>query len=109
MAPTVQAPPVLDFSGEFGGLLTKKCALTIYEVFYGDDAAAKTKLVNDVRECCLHNGFFQIVGHRVPAKLQNEVLESLKAFFSLPLTEKEKVHKGKALPFFDRRVVPTDH
>jgi isopenicillin N synthase-like dioxygenase len=43
----------------------------------------------------LHNGFFQIVGHRVPAQVQNEVLESLKAFFSLPQEEKEKVHKGK--------------
>jgi isopenicillin N synthase-like dioxygenase len=63
-------------------------------VFYGDDEAAKTKLVNDVRDCCLHNGFFQIVGHRVPAQVQQDVLESLKAFFSLPQAEKEKVHKG---------------
>ena len=78
--------------------LLRTCVLTNHEVFYGDDAAAKTKLVNDVRECCLHNGFFQIVGHRVPAKLQNEVLESLKAFFALSLAEKERVHKGTALP-----------
>jgi isopenicillin N synthase-like dioxygenase len=63
-------------------------------VFYGDDEAAKIKLVNDVRDCCLHNGFFQIVGHRVPAQVQQDVLESLKAFFSLPQGEKEKVHKG---------------
>jgi len=110
MAPTAQAPPVLDFSGESCGCvaLLGICVLTIHEVFYGDDTAAKTKLVNDVRECCLHNGFFQIVGHRVPAKLQNEVLESLKAFFSLPLAEKEKVHKGKSLPYLNCRVVPTD-
>lgn len=40
-------------------------------------------------------GFFQIVGHRVPAELQENVLDSLKSFFSLPLTEKEKVHKGQ--------------
>jgi isopenicillin N synthase-like dioxygenase len=66
-------------------------------VFYGGDEAAKTQLVNDVRECCLHNGFFQIIGHRVPAQVQNEVLESLKAFFSLSQAEKEKVHKGKVV------------
>jgi len=76
MAPIAQAPPILDFS-----------------VFYGDDENAKTKLVDDVRECCLHNGFFQIVGHRVPTELQNDVLKSLKSFFSLPQAEKEKVHK----------------
>lgn len=54
--------------------------------------------MNEVRECCLHNGFFQIVGHHVPAQVQNDVLESLKAFFSLPQTEKEKVHKGHNSP-----------
>ena len=70
-------------------------SLTPAQVFYGDDENAKAKLVDDVRECCLHNGFFQIVGHRVPAEVQNDVLKSLKSFFSLPQSEKEKVHKGE--------------
>lgn len=43
-------------------------------------------------------GFFQIVGHPVPAELQEDVLDSLKSFFSLPLAEKEKVHKGEIAP-----------
>ena len=64
------------------------------KVFYGSDEAAKAKLVDEVRECCLHNGFFQITGHRVPAEVQENVLESLKSFFSLPQAEKERVHKG---------------
>jgi isopenicillin N synthase-like dioxygenase len=78
-----------------GVLLIYRILLIAAQVFYGDDANAKAKLVDDVRECCLHNGFFQIVGHRVPAEVQNDVLESLKSFFSLPQGEKEKVHKGR--------------
>ncbi|KAK4540026.1 hypothetical protein LTR36_009842 [Oleoguttula mirabilis] len=76
MAPIAEAPPILDFSA-----------------FYGNDEVAKAKLVDDVRKCCLRNGFFQIVGHRVPAQLQDDVLASLKHFFSLPKSVKEEVHK----------------
>ncbi|KAK5046615.1 hypothetical protein LTR84_007376 [Exophiala bonariae] len=72
------APPILDFS-----------------VFYGNDQEAKSKLVDDVRNCCLHNGFFQITGHRVPADLQEAVLDCLKDFFALPQAAKEKVLKDK--------------
>jgi isopenicillin N synthase-like dioxygenase len=61
--------------------------------FYGDNEDAKTKLVAEVRKCCLHNGFFQIVGHRVPADLQEGVLKCVKKFFALPQEEKELVLK----------------
>lgn len=94
MATISQAPPILDFSGKFPDINGFPHVLTAAQVFYGKDEVAKAKLVDDVRECCLHNGFFQIVGHRVPAAVQNDVLESLKSFFSLPQAEKEKVHKG---------------
>ncbi|KAL1297511.1 hypothetical protein AAFC00_005029 [Neodothiora populina] len=70
------APPILDFSP-----------------FYGNDEAAKAKLINEVRKCCLHNGFFQIVGHRVPLELQDKVLQLVKDLFAMPQEEKEKVHK----------------
>jgi len=63
-------------------------------VFYGNDAAAKAKLVADVRQCCLYNGFFQITGHRVPSELQERIMQYSKEFFSLPLEEKQKVSKG---------------
>ncbi|KAF7189190.1 2-oxoglutarate-Fe(II) type oxidoreductase hxnY [Pseudocercospora fuligena] len=71
-----EAPPILDFS-----------------VIYGNDAAAKSELVETVKKCCLRNGFFQIVGHKVPRQLQQDVLDSVKSFFSLPQELKEKVHK----------------
>ncbi|KXT06708.1 hypothetical protein AC578_8519 [Pseudocercospora eumusae] len=71
-----EAPPVLDFS-----------------VIYGNDATAKSELVETVKKCCLRNGFFQIVGHRVPRDLQEDVLDSVKSFFNLPQELKEKVHK----------------
>lgn len=62
--------------------------------FYEKDETSKKKLVDDVRQSCLHNGFFQIVGHRIPLDLQMEVLACVKSFFSLSQAEKERVHKG---------------
>jgi isopenicillin N synthase-like dioxygenase len=75
----VEAPPILDISP-----------------FYGSDEAAKAKLVGQVRNCCLHNGFFQIVGHRVPLELQEALLKNVKDFFALSPEDKKKVHKGMA-------------
>ncbi|KAF2705087.1 Clavaminate synthase-like protein [Pleomassaria siparia CBS 279.74] len=70
------APPILDFAA-----------------FYSGDAAAKTNLVNDVRNCCLHNGFFQITGHLVPLELQKRIMEWNKRFFDLTLEQKNEVNK----------------
>ncbi|KAF2442348.1 Clavaminate synthase-like protein [Karstenula rhodostoma CBS 690.94] len=70
------APPILDFSA-----------------FYTGDAAAKKKLVDDVRSCCLHNGFFQITGHNVPRELQQGIMDWNKKFFDLPLEQKMEVNK----------------
>ncbi|PYH80965.1 Clavaminate synthase-like protein [Aspergillus uvarum CBS 121591] len=71
------APPILDFS-----------------VFYGGDSAAKAQLVDQIRECCLYNGFFQITGHRVSRELQQRVMSCTKRFFDLPLEEKVLVDKN---------------
>lgn len=68
-----------------------------YIVFYKDDAEAKTKLVHDIKNCCLYNGFFQITGHNVPRNLQNKVFECSKQFFTMPLEEKNKISKSKPL------------
>ncbi|KAL1604009.1 hypothetical protein SLS60_005601 [Paraconiothyrium brasiliense] len=70
------APPILDFSA-----------------FYTGDAAAKKKLVDDVRSCCLHNGFFQITGHNVPLELQQGIMDWNKKFFDLPLEQKMEINK----------------
>ncbi|KAJ5246305.1 hypothetical protein N7468_001288 [Penicillium chermesinum] len=71
------APPILDFSP-----------------VYGDDSQAKAKLVEAVRNCCHHNGFFQITGHRVPSELQRRVMNCSKRFFDLPLEEKLQIDKN---------------
>lgn len=69
---------------------------TSYVAFYGDDEKAKAQLVEDVKKCCLHNGFFQIVGHKVPAELQERTIKCVKEFFALPQEEKDQVHKSIA-------------
>ncbi|KAE8419739.1 hypothetical protein BDV36DRAFT_293856 [Aspergillus pseudocaelatus] len=73
---STQGLPILDFSA-----------------FYGDSPNAKAKLVEQVRESCLHNGFFQITGHRIPLELQRRAMDCSKRFFSLPLEEKLKIDK----------------
>jgi hypothetical protein len=94
------APPILDFAGttihylrshhyNYRGLLLIK-----NEAFYSNDASAKKKLVDDVRSCCLHNGFFQITGHSVPLELQNKIMNWNKRFFDLSLEQKNEVNKG---------------
>ncbi|KAG9239300.1 hypothetical protein BJ875DRAFT_531822 [Amylocarpus encephaloides] len=72
------APPILDFSA-----------------FYGVDEKAKTQLVEDVKKCCLHNGFFQIVGHKVSTELQEKTIKFAKEFFALPQEQKNKFHKDQ--------------
>ncbi|KEQ66406.1 Clavaminate synthase-like protein [Aureobasidium melanogenum CBS 110374] len=67
--------------------------MLIYAVFYGTDDIAKANLVAEVKKCCLHNGFFQIVGHRVPVELQEKILDWVKKFFAQPQEEKDRVHK----------------
>ncbi|KAL4892806.1 Clavaminate synthase-like protein [Aspergillus ambiguus] len=71
------APPILDFSH-----------------FYGGNSEAKAKLVDEIRNSCLYNGFFQITGHRVPLDLQRRVMNCAKRFFDMPLEEKMKVDKN---------------
>ncbi|KAM5355154.1 hypothetical protein ACJ41O_001800 [Fusarium nematophilum] len=80
---TGPAIPLIDFSG-----------------FYSDDPAAKQAVVDQIRESCLYNGFFQIKGHSVAAPLQEGVLSASKSFFALPASEKAKV--GKELNTWNR-------
>lgn len=54
-------------------------------------AAAKQKVVEDVRSACSQFGFLQIIGHGVPLDAQRQVLECCKTLFDLPLEKKEKM------------------
>ena len=47
-----------------------------------------------MRKCCLHNGFFQITGHKVPLELQNKIIDWNREFFNLLLEQKNTVNKG---------------
>ncbi|KAH7239531.1 hypothetical protein BKA59DRAFT_277507 [Fusarium tricinctum] len=69
--------PIIDFSG-----------------FYSEDPAEKKKVVDQVRESCLYNGFFQILGHSVPVEKQAKALQCTKKFFNLSLEDKEQVSKN---------------
>ncbi|KAK8229535.1 1-aminocyclopropane-1-carboxylate oxidase [Phyllosticta capitalensis] len=81
---TSRSPPLLDFS----------------KFYNASDAAAKKELVDQVRDCCLHNGFFQIINHPVPVELQQRVMAWNKRFFDLPLDVKKSV--GKDLNTWNR-------
>lgn len=72
--------------------------LNMCEAFYKGDAPAKKRLVDDVRDCCLHNGFFQITGHNVSLELQHAVMDWNKKFFDLPLEQKMELSKGTTNP-----------
>lgn len=51
--------------------------------------------MDQVRQSCLYNGFFQITGHSVPLQQQKQALACAKKFFSLSQAEKDEVSKDK--------------
>lgn len=53
----------------------------------------KQRVVDQVRESCLYNGFFQIKNHKVPLEQQAAIMNSAKKLFALDQTEKNKVAK----------------
>ncbi|KAB8255191.1 hypothetical protein BDV32DRAFT_142234 [Aspergillus pseudonomiae] len=65
-------PPVIDFAP-----------------FYGPEGAAKEQLINELRQACKEFGFFQLINHTIPARLQESVLQQSKEFFDLPSSIKE--------------------
>jgi isopenicillin N synthase-like dioxygenase len=62
--------------------------------FYSPDPAVKCRIIDQIRQSCLYNGFFQIKNHTVPLEQQSAVLSSAKKFFCLDLEEKQKVSKN---------------
>lgn len=61
--------------------------------FFSEDPAKKQAVVDQIRESCLYNGFFQIQGHTVDAALQSGVMTESKRFFELPADDKQLVSK----------------
>ncbi|RFU32381.1 hypothetical protein B7463_g3977, partial [Scytalidium lignicola] len=55
------------------------------------------EVVSAVRDACVSYGFFQLVGHGVPLKLQQQIIGCAKTFFELPLAEKQELAMSKAM------------
>lgn len=90
--------PLIDFAGRIPIFLAflsihEEYMLTKLQDFYSPDPAVKQKVVDQVRESCLYNGFFQIKNHKVPLEQQTAVMNSAKKLFALPQSEKDKVAK----------------
>lgn len=68
---------------------------TLSTGFYSSDPATKQAVVDQIREQCGINGFFQITGHRVNHALQENVLHWSKQFFALPDEAKQTCAKEK--------------
>jgi isopenicillin N synthase-like dioxygenase len=62
--------------------------------FYSDDTSTRQKVVDQVRESCLYNGFFQIINHSVPPESQQAALDCAKKFFAMSQEDKDKVSKN---------------
>jgi isopenicillin N synthase-like dioxygenase len=71
--------PIIDISG-----------------YLSNNEAAKKRVADEVRDACENQGFLQVIGHHVPQDLQDRFVEVLKAFFALPLAEKEKISLNKS-------------
>ncbi|KAF7011788.1 hypothetical protein CFC21_026058 [Triticum aestivum] len=77
-----------------------------------DDAGARARATEAVREACQATGFFRAVNHGVPRELMARVLELSAAFFALPDEEKAKVRPAEGasaapLPVGYARRTPT--
>ncbi|MCJ1473379.1 hypothetical protein MMC13_002030 [Lambiella insularis] len=58
---------------------------------------AKDDVVKEVHDACSTYGFFNLVGHGVPAEAQERTRRSAKLFFDLPLEEKMEVSVDKSM------------
>lgn len=58
---------------------------------------AKSKVVEEIRSACSKYGFFNLVGHGIPAEARQKIFDCTKDFFNLPLEEKMKISVDKSL------------
>ncbi|KAL6811487.1 hypothetical protein J3E69DRAFT_371785 [Trichoderma sp. SZMC 28015] len=75
--PSTKSAPVIDFAD-----------------FLSGDKQRMQHVADQIRDACLTQGFFQIVGHDIPAQLQKDIFKASKTFFALPLEEKMKLDKS---------------
>ena len=75
------------------------CAqLPVFDLsFLSSGKHPSTKFFQDLNEACKANGFFQIINHGVPVRLQESILDIAKRFYALPLESKEKLSLSHSL------------
>jgi isopenicillin N synthase-like dioxygenase len=73
--PDFDAVPLIDFSGMREGL-----------------GEAKARVAAELRDACIHVGFFYISNHGVPQELIDAMFEMAPQLFGLPLAEKMRWH-----------------
>ncbi|MEH6497824.1 MAG: 2-oxoglutarate and iron-dependent oxygenase domain-containing protein [Pseudoalteromonas distincta] len=62
----------------------------------GDVQADKLDTGRQLRDACLHTGFFYISGHGISEALIEQVFAESRAFFDQPLAEKQKIDKASS-------------
>ncbi|KAI2627740.1 putative gibberellin 20 oxidase [Hypoxylon sp. NC1633] len=80
MAPEQEAGvsiPVIDISGYIAG-----------------DLSRTTRIVEQLNTACRAPGFFQIIGHDVPAESRTRLFDKVAQFYDLPLTTKSALRRG---------------
>ncbi|KAH7020699.1 2OG-Fe(II) oxygenase superfamily protein [Microdochium trichocladiopsis] len=73
--------------------MAPQISLIDFSGFYSQDPAAKQKIVDQVRQSCSYNGFFQVINHGVTADQSRTAMNLAKKFFDLPQESKDKVRK----------------
>lgn len=81
--PSSSAPaldiPVIDISGYLAG-----------------DIKATKNIASQLNAAAQAPGFFQIIGHDIPAGLREALLDRVAAFFALPADQKNALHRNKS-------------
>lgn len=62
----------------------------------GGDENAQRAVAGQIRRACIDIGFFQLVGHGVPASELDAAIEYSRRFFHLPLAEKMDIHASRS-------------
>ena len=80
--PTPGVPPIVDLSRWFDGT-----------------PSARRMLARDVGDICHDVGFFYVVNHPLPDRVSRDYLAAARAFFALPLAEREAIDKRDSPQF----------
>ncbi|HGD3807436.1 TPA: 2-oxoglutarate and iron-dependent oxygenase domain-containing protein, partial [Pseudomonas aeruginosa] len=57
----------------------------------------RTRVSQQIGQACRDKGFFYVIGHGVPAALQQQVIDQAATLFALPPEEKRKVDKSLSM------------